>query len=200
MSVCFLRRFTTEHITTELKHEATRAAIEVLEGRIRTAKQELALGPASKAGTQTKDLGDELLQRYERGQITREEYRARRGAHEIAAQLRSNEEVLRSSLETLQADLAKRKAAPYVTARDIQKLVVKAACDEPMCRYCELPDPRAAPTWSFRGPVPRVGDSKDPQSGTPDFGAADFFLSYNWDTPWDDLLDALATHSEEQEA
>eukprot|EP01047_Picozoa_sp_COSAG01_P057673 COSAG01_NODE_6697_length_3539_cov_4.359302_2_plen_1026_part_00 len=200
VSVRFLRCFTREHITPALKHKATRDAIEHLDGRIRAVKQELALGSASTAGTQTKDLGDELFRRYLQGQMGADEYNARRGAHEIAAQQRSNEEILRDSLEALQADLAKRKAAPYVTARDIHKLVVKAACDEPMCRYCELPDPRAAPTWSFGGPAPCVGGGKDPQSGTPDFGAADFFLSYNWDTPWDELLDALATHSEEQEA
>ena len=199
VTVSFLKRFTAEHATSALKAAATNQAIPWLESKIRMAEQELSLGSASNAGTETRDLGRSLFVRYKNGQLSEEEYNERRDAHAIAAQQRSNKEMLQSSLQTLKTDLAKRQKASFLTARDIHKLVIKAACDEPMCRYCELPDSRIAPLWNFRGPAPRIGDGNDPETKLPDFGPADFFLSYNWDTPWDELLDALVTHSDKQE-
>ena len=199
VTASFLKRFTAEHATPTLKYTATNQAIPWLEGKIRAVEQELSLGVASKAGTETRDLGRALFCRYKKGELSEEEYNERRDAHAIASQQRSNREMLESSLETLNADLEKRKQAPFLTARDVHKLVIKAACDASMCRYGELPDSRVSHLWTFDAAAPRVGDGHDPETKVPDFGMADFFLSYNWDTPWDELLDALITHSERQQ-
>ena len=199
VTASFLKRFTAEHATPTLKYTATNQAIPWLEGKIRAVEQELSLGVHSKAGTETRDLGRALFFRYKKGQLSEEEYNERRDAHAIASQQRSNREMLESSLETLKADLEKREQAPFLTARDVHKLVIKAACDTLLCRYCELPDSRVNHLWTFDDAAPRVGDGHDPETKVPDFGMADFFLSYNWDTPWDELLDALITHSERQQ-
>ena len=85
------------------------------------------------------------------------------------------------------ADLKQRRAEPFVTARDVHRYVIKAETDERMCRYCELPGMRT---------------SRDRWDDTRrwDFGQADFFFSYNWDSPFDAVVDAVCTHSDTQVA
>ena len=36
---------------------------------------------------------------------------------------------------------------------------------------------------------------KDPETGMYHFGDADHFFSYNWDSPFDDVVDAICAHS-----
>ena len=199
VSVRFLRRFTQTFVTDSLATQATTDAIPFLERKIREVEQQLALG--SEAGVDTGELFGILIDRYDAGDVSRDEFRTRCEAHAKAAQRRSNKEQLESALHILKSDLKRRLREPFVTARDIHKMIITAQCDPFMCRYCELPSGTA---WNNAlgqadfARSPRVGDGRDPETREPDFGFADFFLSYNWDTPWDEVLDALVTHSEEQ--
>ena len=199
VSVRFLQRFTQTFVTDSLAAQATTDAIPFLERKIREIEQQLALG--SESGVDTGELFGILIDRYDAGAVSRDEFRTRCEAHAKAAQRRSNKDQLESALHIFQSDLKRRLKRPFVTARDIHKLIIKAHCDPLMCRYCELPSGAA---WNQAlgqadfARSPRVGDGRDPETREPDFGLADFFLSYNWDTPWDEVLDALVTHSEEQ--
>jgi hypothetical protein len=85
----------------------------------------------------------------------------------------------------LEEDLEKRKREPYVTARDVHRYIVKVETDELMCRYCELPG---------------MAERCDLETGRHWFGLANHFFSYNWDSPFDDVVDAICTHSDMQVA
>ena len=50
-----------------------------------------------------------------------------------------------------------------------------------MCRFCELPG---------------IGDGVDAATGMPHFGKAEYFFSYSWDSPWDQILEGLTAHSD----
>jgi hypothetical protein len=84
-------------------------------------------------------------------------------------------------LRWLQADLAKRKASPYLTARDVHRYIIKGLTDASMLRFCELAG---------------VAEGFDSDTGAPHIGKAQHFFSYNWDSPWDEVVDAISTHSE----
>ena len=75
----------------------------------------------------------------------------------------------------------RRLAAPYITGRDVHRYIVKAETDDLLCRYCELPG---------------MAEQKDPATGMYHFGLADHFFSYNWDSPFDDVVDAICAHSD----
>ena len=81
----------------------------------------------------------------------------------------------------LHADLEQRRAEPFVTARDVHRYIVKAETDDLLCRYCELPG---------------MAEGKDPETGRYWFGLADHFFSYNWDSPFDDVVGAICAHSD----
>ena len=59
----------------------------------------------------------------------------------------------------------------------------QAETDERMCRYVQLPG---------------LAEKREPQTGRPYFGKADHFFSYSWDSPFDDVVDAVCTHSHAQ--
>eukprot|EP01048_Picozoa_sp_COSAG05_P018962 COSAG05_NODE_2872_length_2554_cov_2.243585_2_plen_517_part_00 len=99
-----------------------------------------------------------------------------------------NTESAQQWLKWYRMDLAKRQRAPYLTARDVHRYIIKAATDDRMCRFCELPG-----VGEGREPPGRAGEL-----GARHFGMADYFFSYNWDSPWVDVVDAIVTHSEEQ--
>ena len=80
----------------------------------------------------------------------------------------------------LQADLDRRRAAPYLTSRDVHRLLVVAETSASMCRYVELP---------------AVRDGVDPDSQMRWVGRAQHFFSYSWDSPWDDVVGALVDHT-----
>ena len=40
-----------------------------------------------------------------------------------------------------------------------------------------------------------AAEQKDPETGMHYFGDADHFFSYNWDSPFDDVVDAICAHS-----
>lgn len=88
-------------------------------------------------------------------------------------------------LEWLQMDLKRRRQKPFVTARDVHRYIIKPATDDKLCRYCELPG---------------LAEARDPDTGVHYFGDADHFFSYNWDSPFDDVVDAVCVHSAKQEA
>lgn len=85
-------------------------------------------------------------------------------------------------LRHCQADLSNREAHPYLTARDVHRLVVVARTKDLMCRYVELAD---------------VHGGRDAE-GRAWVGEAQYFLSYSWDSPWNSIVDALNAHSEKQ--
>lgn len=79
------------------------------------------------------------------------------------------------------ADLQNRKNAPHLTARDVHAHVIVAATRDQMVRYIELPG---------------VHNGISPTSGRPYVGPAQFFFSYSWDSPWQEVVDALNAHTE----
>eukprot|EP01045_Picozoa_sp_COSAG04_P027783 COSAG04_NODE_4141_length_2273_cov_3.089376_1_plen_606_part_10 len=80
----------------------------------------------------------------------------------------------------LQEDLEKRRKDPYCTGRDVHRYIIKPETDDLQCRYCELPG---------------MAEQKDPETGRHSFGTADHFFSYNWDSPIEDIVDAICSHS-----
>eukprot|EP01048_Picozoa_sp_COSAG05_P004251 COSAG05_NODE_223_length_13640_cov_1551.628979_1_plen_1104_part_00 len=156
VSADFLRRFRLEKVTYELKVRATDAAIPLLNSQIKKRTLEV------KALEGTQEVG--AVEDSEEG----------RKQHE------NNLTNAKRWLVWLTEDLAKRKAEPYVTARDVHRYIVKAETDDLLCRYCELPG---------------MAEQKDPETGMHYFGDADHFFSYNWDSPFDDVVDAICAHS-----
>lgn len=89
--------------------------------------------------------------------------------------------LLRRTLQYDSGDLHKRRHAPYLTARDVHKHVIVAATRDHMVRYIELPE---------------VHNGTSASTGRPYTGPAQFFFSYSWDSPWQEVVDALVTHTE----
>ena len=81
--------------------------------------------------------------------------------------------------EQQQRDLESRRASRFITGRDVHKFVIKEHTHEKMCRYVELAG---------------CGASVD-EDGSPSVGNADAFVSWNWDSNWNDLLEALEEHT-----
>jgi hypothetical protein len=82
-------------------------------------------------------------------------------------------------------DLQSRRAKSFLTARDVHRYIIKVQTDALRCRYCELPG---------------VAHGLDPSTGVHHFGLADHFFSYNWDSPWEAVVDAICTHSDREVA
>lgn len=80
-------------------------------------------------------------------------------------------------------DLSQRRAAPHMTCRDVHRLVVKPSTDEKMLSYVELDG---------------VLDGVDASSGMPWVARADYFFSYSWDSPFEEVLDSLSAHTERE--
>ena len=74
-----------------------------------------------------------------------------------------------------------RSSSSRTTARDVHKLVIKPATHDLMCRYVELSG---------------VGDGTDRANGRPFVSTADYFLSYEWDVPWQSVVASISEHSE----
>lgn len=86
-------------------------------------------------------------------------------------------------LTSRRKDLESRKqesAEPFITGRDFHREVIKKDTHTLLCRYVEL-----------RG----CGDAVDADGGCPSVGAADAFVSWNWDSQWDLLLLSLEEHT-----
>ena len=194
-TVAYLKRFTEQFDTKELRELATRESIAFLKKQIQAREQALKAGSSVQAGAETALLATHLRTLHAQGKLSDEQFTARLKEHATAAQRRSNRECIEAGLRLLQADLQKREAGAFTTSRDIHRHVVKAQCDELMCRWCELPAAGGVGNRAIK-----IGEAVDPVSGYPDFGPADYFLSYNWDTPWSELLDALEIHSAERKA
>eukprot|EP01043_Picozoa_sp_COSAG02_P025431 COSAG02_NODE_1428_length_12662_cov_12.695137_7_plen_814_part_00 len=137
-----------------------------------------------------------LQERIERvkGEIARVQTRAseeRRGAKAaqgsdarqrrvVAGQAERELLVLERGLRQHEKDLAWRETKPYLTARDVHKLLVVKETEERMVRYVELPG---------------VCDGFDSETGKCFVGQAQYFFSYSWDSPWEDVVGALVAHS-----
>ena len=76
-------------------------------------------------------------------------------------------------------DLTRRKRGAFLSGRDFHRHVVKAKTHAQMCRFVELPG---------------VQDEIDPD-GRRSVGAADAFVSWTWDTPWQVVLATLEPHT-----
>ena len=87
---------------------------------------------------------------------------------------------LQRSLRQHKTDLERRRNKPYLTSRDVHKLLVVPETKERMDRYVELDG---------------VRDGVDPETGFWFVGKARYFFSYSWDSPWEDVVSALVAHS-----
>ena len=76
-------------------------------------------------------------------------------------------------------DLARRRARPYVSGRDVHREVVKKLTHDAMVRFVELPT---------------VAVQRD-SDGRLSIGPADAFVSWTWDTPWSCVMDILHAHT-----
>ncbi len=131
--------------------------------------------PTHDAGT-----GDAAAQRLSHTLSRSMSIRGNTDARAIAWQAEQELRVLDRKMAQLKADLARREDKPYLTARDVHKLLVVAATQESMHRYVELPG---------------VGDSRDTEAGHWYVGRARYFLSYSWDSPFHAVVDALTDHT-----
>ena len=156
VSADFLRTFTREKVVgrVELAREATAAAIAYLEREIQTAKEDLRRFDA---------------QPKTRGGLTRES----------SARVRQKKKVA-DKLNLLKSDLRQRRKRPFLSTRDVHKLIIKPETDERYCRYVELPG------WGDRA-----------CRGMPFVGQACSFVSHSWDSPWEELVAALCEHAEQ---
>ena len=87
-------------------------------------------------------------------------------------------------LSQRQYDLSQRQERNYMSTRDVNKYIVKGETDAKRCRYLELDE------WA---------NKRDPTTNALYFGRVDHFVSHNWDSPWDAMVDAICDHSDEQE-
>ena len=99
----------------------------------------------------------------------------------VAEQAEQELRVLERGLRLHREDLQRRKRKPYVSARDVHRELIVAATKDAMCRYVELPG---------------VCDGHDPATGQWHVGRAQCFLSYSWDSPWEEVVSALVSHTE----
>jgi hypothetical protein len=156
VSADFLRTFTSEKVVgrDELAREATAAAIAYLEHEIEQVRQELRQFDA---------------QPIDAGSLTRQN----------SARMRQKKKV-RAKLDLLKSDLRQRRKRPFLSTRDVHKLIIKRETDERYCRYVELPG------WGDRA-----------CRGRPFVGQACSFVSHSWDSPWEELVAALCEHAEQ---
>lgn len=157
VSADFLRTFTKEKVLGrhELAREATAAAIKYLEHEIQTVQRELRRFEAATSKVS--------------GGLTREN----------SARLRQRKK-LNEKLDLLKSDLRKRRKRPFLSTRDVHRMIIKPETDERYCRYIELPG------WGDRA-----------CRGMPFVGHACSFVSHSWDSPWEELVAALCEHAEE---
>jgi hypothetical protein len=162
VSAAFLREFTESQVTHELAAAASADAVTFLTEQIQTVSGQLIeLTKHSRSG--------------ERRSLTRMD----------SKQVRSQQQ-LSAKLDLLKLDLAKRKRRPFMTTRDVHRLIIKRQTDDSMCRFLEL---RA---WSERRQDFSTGSRAC-------VGPATSFVSHSWDSPWEALVDALCEHSERLE-
>eukprot|EP01048_Picozoa_sp_COSAG05_P021099 COSAG05_NODE_3781_length_1841_cov_18.398967_1_plen_464_part_01 len=158
VSADFLRTFTSSKVLgrDDLARAATDAAISFLQGEIRNVQQQLKRVDQQSSGPV--------------GALTREN----------SARMRAKKK-LTEKLSLLKADLKKRRKRPFLSTRDVHKLIIKPETDRLRCRYVELPG------WGDKacGGVPFIGDASS-------------FVSHSWDSPWEELVAALCEHAEQQ--
>jgi hypothetical protein len=161
MSLAALRRFTDQHVAGNrtLAREASVAAVEFLQQRERELRRELEeVGGVREAARSLGGIGQSAAQQVDAAEMER----------------------LQQSWALVHADLAKRRAAEYLTTRDVHKLIIKPRTDELRCRWADLPE------WA---------GGQEQGDGRPFLGAADYFVSHSWDTPWEELVGALEQHA-----
>eukprot|EP01046_Picozoa_sp_COSAG06_P024842 COSAG06_NODE_2049_length_7740_cov_9.497579_7_plen_320_part_00 len=161
VSAAFLKKFAAEKVTREIERRATKAAVRYLKAQIGRRQQDVKELVATQKTAAVEDSAG--------------------GGKRHAINLTN----ANRWLGWLQEDLAKRKAKPYVTARDVHRYIIKPETEEHQCRYCDLPG---------------LAEEKDPETGMYYFGLAQHFFSYNWDSPFEDVVDAICTHSEAEVA
>ena len=129
--------------------------------------------PADRRAIECRAVSAEFLRRLTQRWVT-EDMKATATAQAIAYL-----EARQPRSEEQQRDLDSRRASHFVSGRDVHREIIKAHTHEKMCRYCELAG---------------CGASMD-EDGSPSIGDADTFVSWNWDSDWDDLLEALEDHT-----
>lgn len=158
VSADFLRAFTRKKVVgrEDLAREATAATITFLQGEIQKVKDELRRDHAPPTTSSP-------------GGLTRES----------SARMRTKKK-LNEKLSLLKSDLKQRRKRPFLSTRDVHKLIIKPETDERRCRYVELPG------WGDRA-----------CRGMPFVGDASSFVSHSWDSPWEELVAALCEHAEQ---
>lgn len=189
VSAAFLQQLTETHITAKTFPTAyLEAQVHYLERERRILQAYIRAGGR---GHPSEDKTADLLA-YSADPM------AARG-HARAGQRRSNVEHLGRELRQVERDL-KRRADPkqeikaIVTSRDVHSQLIKKQTDTKNRRFCELEELEGF------GLVKAGRDKTDPVSGPWYFGKARFFLSYSWNSPWDEVVEALVTHAEKVRA
>ena len=189
VSAAFLQQLTANRLEEEgLKQQATAAAITFLMTKIGETENEIERVRA------TCTVGEDAQQDLH---VPEPEPEPTGAAHTAPARYMSSPRqqaartfsdhnklhVLQRSLTQYQADLAAREARPFLTSRDVHRLLVVAETKDRMCRYVELPD---------------VHGSLERATGQRHVGTADYFFSYSWDSPWEAVVSALVAHTQRE--
>jgi hypothetical protein len=175
-SAAFLRLFTRK-VTPDLKETATIAGIEYLEKDIKKFTDQVKSfnfnGETLIGETKTTLSVTQPL-------LATTFSRSSRLSKDAAKKL----EEAKRHLSQRQYDLDERQKRKYMSTRDVHKYIVKKETDAKRCRYLELDE------WE---------NKRDPVTNALYFGKVDHFVSHNWDSLWDAMVDAICDHSDEQE-
>ena len=203
----FLRRLTSAHVTDQMKVRATAAAVKYYEscgekhipsqcpGRHTLERCEATdVTPPSHSHTVTVTLSltgsvVDGRNKYASGcDICTQVMRPGEIGYECQAcnytqcegcWTRSRDDAKRRTAQQ-QRDFERRQQPPYyITGRDFHREVVKVHTHNLLCRYVELAG---------------CGDGMD-SDGSPSVGLADAFVSWNWDSDWEQMLAALGEHT-----
>eukprot|EP01043_Picozoa_sp_COSAG02_P018663 COSAG02_NODE_877_length_16272_cov_8.002288_1_plen_1086_part_00 len=189
VSAAFLTQLTASQLTFALKCKATAEAIAFLNREISKIEHELEQARIPEAFASNSEPELEPEPEPEPGQSVQEAFAGlgRNMSRQMSALDYSKKNVvgmLERDLAQHREDLNKRQSEPYLTSRDVHKLLVVAQTKERMCRYVELPD---------------VHTGED-EAGQAWIGEAQYFFSYSWDSPWDSVVSALQAHTRRQVA
>ena len=181
----FLQRLTRTRVTEEMKHEATEQALKYLSGCGEThiphqcpGRHQLERFAAFAVTSATAcDVCEQYLLEDSSG------YKCDT-CNYTQCELcwtQCREEDVKRRTEQQQRDFERRRRPPtFITGRDFHSKVIKADTHDLLCRYVELAG---------------CGDGVD-SDGSASVGDADCFVSWNWDSDWEQLLAALREHTE----
>jgi hypothetical protein len=195
VSAAFLVELTKSQLTDDMAEESTAEAVEFLKKKIKEIEDKIEQERTARANphlqteTQTSPEPEPHLVQLQQSEseLDPQAGLTRHTSQQMAAldyASKNSIGMLERNLRQHRKDLEKREKQPYLTSRDVHRLLVVEKTKDTMCRYVELPDVRNAKH----------------SDGRPKISTANYFFSYSWDSPWDSVVSALHTHTQRQVA